>query len=77
MAHIYIYMPGWWFQFFFFNPDPWGDDRRGDFSGGLVPETNMSHLKIDCWKTFSFPFGARPSGRCELLVSGSVLCKFL
>ena len=23
--HIYIYT-GWWFQLFFFTPDPWGDD---------------------------------------------------
>ena len=32
----------------------------------------FSHLKMDGWKTFSFPFGARPIFRGELLVSGRV-----
>ena len=38
-----------------------------------LPETKSSHLQMDDWKTFSFPFGMAETGRCELLVSGSVL----
>ena len=35
--------------------------------------TAMLQLKMDGWKTFSFPFGAkRPNFRGELFVSGSV-----
>ena len=30
-----------------------------------LPETNSSHLKMDGWNTFSFPFGARPIVRGE------------
>ena len=29
----------------------------------------LSHLKMDAWNTFSFPFGFRPIFRCELAVS--------
>ena len=35
------------------------------------------HLQMDDWKTFSFPFGMAETGRCELLVSGSVLDELL
>ena len=36
----------------------------------------FSHLKVDGWNTFSFPFGARPifSGFHSLFVSGSRVC---
>ena len=39
---------------------------------GTLPETNSSHLKMNGWNTFSFPFGARPIFRGKPLVSGSV-----
>ena len=42
----------------------------------LWDETNseLEHLKMDGWNTFSFPFGAfRPIFRGELLVLGSVV----
>ena len=26
---------------------------------GTLPETNSSHLKMDGWNTFSFPYGAK------------------
>ena len=41
-----------------------------------LPETNSSHLKMDGWK-MTFPLGARPIFRGELLVLGSVLNGFL
>ena len=37
-----------------------------------LPETNSSHLKMDDWNTFSFPFGAQPIFRGEPSVSGRV-----
>ncbi len=37
-----------------------------------LPKTNSSPLKMDGWNTFSFPFGAQPIFRDELLVSGRV-----
>ena len=37
-----------------------------------LPETNSSHLKMDGWKTFSFPFGARRNLAGIMLVLGSV-----
>ena len=45
--------------------------------GALLPSlklTASSPLKMDGWNNFSFPFGARPIFRGELLVSGSVVC---
>ncbi len=43
-----------------------------------LPETNSSHLKMDGWNTFSFPFGALNgpfSG--DTLVLGKVTCGVL
>ena len=37
--------------------------------GTTLPETNSSHLKMDGWNTFSFPFGARPIFWVGILVS--------
>ena len=34
--------------------------------GATLPETTNSHLNMVCWKTFSFPFGARPIFKGEL-----------
>ena len=45
---------------------PWG------WHSITLLKLRFSHLKMHGWKTFSFPFGVWPSGRCELLVSGSV-----
>ena len=38
----------------------------------LPSQLTFSSLKMDGWKTFSFPFGMAQPGRCELLVSGRV-----
>ena len=35
--------------------------------------TASSHLEIDGWNIFSFPFGFRPIFRGEVLVSGRVI----
>ena len=37
-----------------------------------LPETNSSHLKMDDWNTFSFPFGVAYFQVRLLLVLGSV-----
>ena len=42
-----------------------------------LPETNSSPLKMDGWKTFSFPFGAGPMFRGELLLLWRVRTAFL
>ena len=39
----------------------------------LETNSEFTHLKMDGWKTFSFPFGAWPPGRCELLVSHGIV----
>ena len=44
-----------------------------EFWEATLPETNSLFLKIDGWKTFSFPFGARPIFRGKMLVSGRVI----
>ena len=49
--------------------------RRGampSILGATLPETNSSHLKMDGWNT-TFLLGW-PIFRCELLVSGRVIC---
>ncbi len=49
--------------------------RKQDIPKYTLPKTNSSHLKMDGWNT-SFPFGARPICRCELLVSGRLTPRF-
>ena len=45
----------------------WGRKRPERLS--TLPETNSSHLKMDGWNTFSFPFGIASDENTKVILS--------